>query len=454
AWLESLGEFHMAFGLDRVQEVLRRLGNPEACAPVIHVAGTNGKGATCAYASAILRAMGKHVGLYTSPHLSRPNERIAVDGRPIDDDSFAAAVTAVRAVADDPGQGQVELTFFEVLTCAAFVAFREAKVEVMVIEVGLGGRLDATNVVDPAVSVVTSIARDHVAVLGESIEERAGEKAAIVKPGKPAICTARDPAAAAVIGGRAREVSSPFYRLGRELLVTAGADRTGETFAIETSQPAPSLFVSGCRLSALGTHLRDDAAGAALAVKIVFPDVAPAQIVAGLAQAKWPGRGEVVHRNAPEDVDIVLDGAHNGGAAAALARALAGEGEPARDGAPRAEPRRTAVLFASMKDKEQVPVFEALASLSPVAVRTVSLGMSRSAEATALAEEGRGIFAARGCADVEAAVDRGTTDGSVQGALDETIRAVGPGGRVVVTGSLYLVGRVRERLLGAPQEIG
>lgn len=453
AWLDSLGEFHMAFGLDRVQETLRRLGNPERCAPAIHVAGTNGKGATCAYASAILRTMGVHVGLYTSPHLSRPNERISIDGRPIDDETFARVVTRVHDVADDPDQGQVELTFFEVLTCAAFFAFAEAGVQAMVIEVGLGGRLDATNVIEPVVAVVTSLSRDHVNVLGESIEERAVEKAAIVKAGRPAICTARDSAAAAVVGARAREVRSAFYRIGRELLVTAGADRTGETFAIETSQPAPSLFVSGCRLPGLNSHLRDDAAGASLAVKILRPEVTPAQIVEGLAQARWPGRGEVVRREAPEDVDIILDGAHNGGAAAALARALGAEaGGDVRPEA-RPEVRRTAIVFASMKDKEHVPVFEALAALSPVSVRMLSLGMSRSADAVTLADEARPIFLARGGADIEPAAGA-TADEAIRGALGDAIALVGPGGRVVVTGSLYLVGRAREMLSGLPEEIG
>lgn len=461
AWLDSLGEFHMAFGLDRVQEVLRRLGSPERCAPAIHVAGTNGKGATSAYASAILRAAGKRVGLYTSPHLSCPNERIAVDGSPVDDDAFATAVSAVHDAAEDGAQGVVELTFFEVMTCAAFVAFRAASVEAMVLEVGLGGRLDATNVVEPAVAVVTSIARDHVEILGDSIEERAGEKAGIVKAGRPAICTARDPAAAAVIGARAREVSAPFWRIGRELLVKDGSDRTGGSFSIETSQPAPSLFVSGCRLTALGAHFRDDAAGAALAAKVLYPELAAPQIVAGLAGAHWPGRGEVIPTR--EGVDVILDGAHNPGAAAALVRALAAqpanaaaasaraenEAPPVEEAAPQPPVRPTVILFASMKDKEHAPIFESLAALAPLAVRTLSASTTRSADPAALAEIARTVLAPRGCDDVAPG-----GEATLEAELAAAIRRAGPGGRVLVTGSLYLVGRVREALLGPPAEIG
>lgn len=423
-WLDSLGEFHMAFGLDRVRAVLDRMGSPECAAPAVHIAGTNGKGITAAYASGILRAAGRRVGLYTSPHLSRPNERIAIDGRPLDDEGFAVSVSAVYEAAESIG---VEMTFFEVLTASAFHAFREAGVDAMVLETGLGGRLDATNVLAaPAVCAVTEIALDHEAVLGDTIEAIAAEKAGIVKPSRPLLLGVRDEAARAVVAGRARALDAP--------VALAGTD-----FSWQDDPADPSRFVvaaagrrvPGCRVAAFGKEPRDAAAMAAAAACALDDAIAPEVIARGLADAVWPGRREIV---VADGLRLVLDGAHNPGAARSLAAAL-----PAVLGG-----RPPVVLFASMADKAHRPVVEALAGMKPAFMIATSVGMARSAEPAALAALGR----AAGIGRVEAIVDaREAFARAAQEAREAD--AV-----LLVTGSLYLVGAVRERLLGPPGRIG
>ncbi|MCM2334774.1 MAG: Mur ligase family protein, partial [Anaeromyxobacteraceae bacterium] len=194
-YLEALSPLSMRFGLERVERALDALGRPERAAPALHVAGTNGKGSTCAMAAAALRAAGLRTGLYTSPHLVAFNERIQVDGVPIGDAALAAAVQAVRSACPwhEAGAPEERLTYFEVATLAAFVHFAAARVEVMVVEVGLGGRLDATNALRPAVAAVARIGLDHTRLLGATIAEVAREKAGIFKPGVPAVLHAVQP---------------------------------------------------------------------------------------------------------------------------------------------------------------------------------------------------------------------------------------------------------------------
>ena len=186
-YLEALSPLAMRFGLQRMARALDDLGHPERVAPILHVAGTNGKGSTCAMAAAALGAAGHRTGLYTSPHLERFNERIAVDGEPISDAALAEAVAEVRAACPwhDGGEPEDRLSYFEFATLAALVHFAHARVGVMVLEVGLGGRLDATNAVTPAVTAVAAIGLDHTQWLGDTVEAVAREKAGIFKAGRP-----------------------------------------------------------------------------------------------------------------------------------------------------------------------------------------------------------------------------------------------------------------------------
>ncbi|MDK2927514.1 MAG: dihydrofolate synthase / folylpolyglutamate synthase, partial [Bacillota bacterium] len=199
-WLESLARFGSRPGLERIERLLALLGHPEQGLKVIHVAGTNGKGSVCAFISAVLAAAGYRTGLYTSPHLVEYTERFQVNGREVAPDELAALLTRVRAAAEAvAAAGGGQATEFEVLTAAAFLYFARERVDYLVLEVGLGGRLDATNVVEPQVAVITHISYDHVAVLGRTLTEIAREKAGIIKPGRPVVLAPQEDEAARVI---------------------------------------------------------------------------------------------------------------------------------------------------------------------------------------------------------------------------------------------------------------
>lgn len=424
AWLDSLGEFHMELGLDRVRTVLAHLDHPErAGGETIHVAGTNGKGMTCAFAASILRHAGFLVGLYTSPHLSRPNERIAIAGRPIGDEAFARAISGARIASESTG---ARLTFFEAMTVAAFLAFRDAKVDARVIEVGLGGRLDATNVVEPAVTVITSIALDHTAVLGSSIEAIAAEKAGILKAARPVVTTAHHPDAVRVIEETARALGSMAYHV-REGGTPGWDGGAGNTAALETIRLHDRHLVEGPRgipLAFRGTHVRDAAAAAATAVHLCVGEIRAATIRSGLELAAWPGRAEQI------SASVLLDGGHNPDAARALASI-----QPFRGAS------RRVLLFAAMADKDRSGILRALAATGPTHLVCTSAGTARSATARMLAEDARSVFADR--AVIEAVDD-------IPAAWKRALEHAGETGNVLVTGSLYLVGRVRELVTGGP----
>jgi len=428
-WLESLGEFHMEFGLDRVRTVLAALGNPERCAPAIHVAGTNGKGMTCAIASAALRYHRVRVGLYTSPHLSRPNERIAIAGTPIDDAGFAAALTAVRSALDST---KIALTYFEAITCAAFVAFRDAAVQAMVIEVGLGGRLDATNVIDPAVCVITSVALDHTAILGATVEEIAAEKAGIVKSGRPVVIPANDPVIRRAVEAKAH--GGKIWTCGETGEVgwkVLPGKSPGLRLPGELEPPRGTSFVSS------SDTFHEAAAMAGVAVRLFDASLQYDTITLAYQYARWPGRNELAGWVRPGGKyvrQVMLDGGHNPAAAAAVAKQLIhGEGPHV-------------LLFAAMVDKDRLGMLRAHATRSPGAVVCTSAGTARSATARHVAEEARMVF---GDTIPIEAVER------IEDALDRAAELVSPTAGILVTGSLYLVGRVREIVTGGPPtEIG
>jgi dihydrofolate synthase/folylpolyglutamate synthase len=316
-------------GLETAAELLRDLGNPQDAMLAIHVAGTNGKGSVCAMIGSILRRAGLRTGLYTSPHLVRFNERVRVDGAEVGDAELAALLDATEAAAGRmrARTGGRDATFFEFTTALALEHFRRRGVRMAVLETGMGGRLDATNVVQPLVSVITSIALDHAPYLGETVAQIAFEKAGIIKPGRPVVCGDLPEDAAEVVARTARERGSPLH-LARDLVRVARKRQTldGQVVAIETGGgPLPPLT-----LPLLGPH---QLANCALAVAVVdhvrescglsIPDEA---IREGLAATDWPGRCHVVSRDPP----VLLDGAHNPDAAAALRKALAelGGGRP------------------------------------------------------------------------------------------------------------------------------
>lgn len=311
------------FDLARVETLLEALGRPHRAYRVLHIAGTKGKGSTAALMAAALQAEGYRVGLYTSPHLEDFAERIQVDGRPIPHAHLPGVVARLKpCTARIPG-----LTTFELITAAAFLYFADQGVDVAVVEVGLGGRLDATNVVHPLVSVITPISYDHTAILGNTLEAIAGEKAGIIKPSVPVVMAPQPPEARQRIAAVAAEREAPLIEVGRDWLYAPVArSLDGQVLFVwhAAEQPLVDAFVESggfqeweptrLRIPLLGPHQVVNAATAYAALQTARRQglaLSQEAIRRGFAAARWPGRFEVLHRNPP----LVVDGAHNRAAA-------------------------------------------------------------------------------------------------------------------------------------------
>ncbi|HET9929944.1 MAG TPA: folylpolyglutamate synthase/dihydrofolate synthase family protein [Polyangiaceae bacterium] len=383
-------------GLERMQAACARFGNPERSFTSVHVAGTNGKGTVCAFVSSMARSAGLRVGTYTSPHLHRFAERIAIDGAPIEDDLLVSVLNRVMDAATD-------LTFFEVATLAAFLAFKEAGVQLAVLEVGLGGRLDATNVIPPPrVAAITRVAFDHMAELGDTLGKIAFEKAGIIKPGSAVVLGKLHPEARAVIEPRVAEVGARLVALG-------------------SPEPIAGAPLAYPRIALLGSNL-------AVAVTIGRElGWAPEVLAQGVENTVWPGRNELLHRNG-QDLTL-LDCAHNPDGAVALSHAL----DP--------------TVLAEVESRREIAlVFGALSTKNWRA-------MLRRLEQVA----GQRIYVA---APISKAVDpremlavsNGEVAASVEQALTRARELVGPKGVVVVAGSTFLVGAARALLLNLPTD--
>ncbi len=334
--------------LDRMRALLDRLGNPQDRLRIIHVAGTKGKGSTSAMLASVLRRAGYRTGLFTSPHLCRVEERFQVDGAPIAAGELTVLLNEVRRAVD--GLRRPAITFFEAATAVGFLHFLRRRVDAAIMEVGLGGRFDSTNVCRPAVAVITSISLDHVRQLGDRVAMIAMEKAGIVKPGRPTLSGATAAEARPVIERICRERASPLRQLGVDFhydyepgRISARSDQPARV-RVRTRRVWPWM-----ELSLLGAH---QAANAALAVACVeqlraerwtIPDAA---VSAGLAATDWPARMEVVGRRPL----VVLDCAHNTASADAVVRTL-GESFP---------PCRRLLIFAGSNDKDLAGMFRIL----------------------------------------------------------------------------------------------
>jgi dihydrofolate synthase / folylpolyglutamate synthase len=406
ARLEPLG---MRLGLEPFRRLLAALGDPHLGVPAVLVAGTNGKGSTAALLAAIGCAAGYRTGLYTSPHLEEPRERIRVDGLALPSLELDRLLDAVvQAAPEEPP------TPFEALTAAAFLAFAEAGVELAVLEVGLGGRLDATNVVIPALSLVTEIALDHREHLGATVEAIAAEKAGILRPGVPALAWVTDPAAAAALARVAGEQGVELELLPEAWQVETVASGPGGQ-RVRLSGPTGSRQLA---LPFAGAHQLGNLALAVAAAEDLtvsgWPRLVDA-IARGVAGCRWPGRLESVAL--PGGRRVVLDGAHNPHAAQALAAALGAEREP------------WALVFGALADKD---VAAMAAVLAPRAA-AIFLAPPENPRALPLA-----ALAAL------PPLRRGAQAGDAGAALAAAL--AGPHPAVVVTGSLYLVGEARRWL--------
>ncbi|MCC6995644.1 MAG: bifunctional folylpolyglutamate synthase/dihydrofolate synthase [Deltaproteobacteria bacterium] len=430
--LFGLRRFGMELGLERMQRVLGRLGDPQRCAPLVHVAGSNGKGSTAAFTESLLCALGRRPGLFTSPHLLRFTERFRIAGVEASQDAVVAAADKVRRALGEP------LTFFEYATAIGFVLFADAGVDCMVIEVGLGGRLDATNAADGAVQVVTGIALDHVAQLGGTLGEIAREKAGIFRAGRTALVAlpAAEPGRAevrAALSQAARAAGARLAVLGEDFglrpwggdgallyhgLLAAPSDEAALEMAARPRFPVGAL---GLR----GAHQRGNAALALAAAgelgRVMGFAVDEEACDAGLATVRWPGRLERV-AEAPE---VWVDAAHNPDGAAALAAAV-------RAGDAGAGP--LTLVLGALDDKDAAGIARVLA---PLAARVI---VTRPASPRALAPEL--LAAALPGADVVIMAAPGA-------ALDAArAHAAGDGGWVLVAGSIFLVASARAQLLG------
>ncbi len=418
AVLQARQETRIALGLDRVRVHLARLGNPQDKPLVFHVAGTNGKGSTCAMLACVLREAGYRTGLYCSPHLFEPRERIQIDGRWITRGDFARLLArALEADADST------LTYFELLTSVAFQYFADKGVEVAVLETGLGGRLDATNVVDaPLAAVITSIDFDHMQFLGKTLAEIAGEKAGIFKAGCPAITPSLAPAALRVAKARAAAVGAPLTVVGRPLPVRRVDWARGRQILVEGRRELA--------LSLLGARQGFNAAlvKAALAAASARVEVSAQAWARGLAKTRWPGRFEL--RRAGRGRLAILDGAHNPEAARNLA-ATWGASPWAR--------RPARWILGVMKDKDAAGILKPLRRhlQDVVTVRPPSPRAMDAAELAALVRRA-------------APRARVTIESDLEKALAAWRRGPAPS-TAVVGGSFYLVGQAEKLLGGVPR---
>ena len=401
--------------LDRMRALCAALGDPQdKLPPVVHVAGTNGKGSTVALIRAIAEAAGLRVHAYTSPHLVRFNERIRLAGTLIGDDQLNAVLDRIEAVSG-------EATVFESTTAAALLAMSETPADLAIIEVGLGGSLDATNVIDrPLLSVITPVDLDHAEFLGDKIDGVAAEKAGILKAGARGVIARQSEAVMAVIERRAAEVGSPLTVMGVDF--DAWAERGGLVYQDQErflDLPAPALS---------GPHQFDNA-GVAVAAALEL-DLPEAAIAEGLKAVRWPARmqrltaGPYAEKAQGFDAELWLDGGHNPHAGRAMARTLAERQARA--------PRPLALIVAMLANKDAGGFFEALKGIDAQVFTVGFDGAAADPAALAAVARGRG-FGAMAAGSVDEALDRALALGA---------------GRVVICGSLYLAGEV----LGASRE--
>lgn len=416
-YMQNLAKFGYNFGLGRITELLRRFDNPHLKLRVVHVGGTNGKGSTSAMICSILRESGYRAGLYTSPHLHSYTERFCINGQRIPEQAVAGLIAELRPQLDDMVRNGFEHpTEFEVGTALAFIYFYREKVDFLVLEVGLGGAIDSTNVVVPALAVITNVAMDHMEYLGNTVREIASVKAGIIKKGIPLV-TAAGGEALEVILERSRDLGVPVITVGRDVgwrEVKHGLD--GQCLDIYGLKGEyKNVFIP-----LLGRHQQVNAATAVAAVE-VLEEInllrSHCNIEGGLARTVWPARLETVCRKPT----VIIDVAHNYDGAVSLRRAI-NEYFPGR---------RTVLVLGMLGDKERSKVVAELAPLAAAVVVTRP-NSPRAGDWQLLADEARKY------------VDRVDTVEIITDAVRAGMAAAGPDDLVVITGSFYMVAEARE----------
>src|SRR5689334_23143422 len=408
------------FDLENISVLAERLGRPDRAYPSAHIAGTNGKGSTAAFLESILRHAGFRAGLNTSPHLERINERIRIDGEEISDESFAAIFTRIQAVIEEllaARKLRAHPTYFECVTAMAFECFARERVGFGVFEVGLGGRLDATNILSPTVTVITRIDFDHENFLGHSLKEIAGEKAGILKPEVPVILAEQRPEAGEVILARARELRCPVIETEREFQITQESSQNGFFRARVTElSSGDSLEVAPALPGRF--QLQNAVNAVAVARQLVRRGfrISGDDIMEGISKTVWPGRLERLQSNP----DVYLDGAHNPGAARELAQFLAQNFAG----------RKIWLIYGALRDKA---VDEVAGQIFPHAAEVIFTEprTSRAISAPRLAE-----IASHHAPSFKVI-------SNAEQALDQALAEAAPEDAIFITGSLYLVGQLR-----------
>jgi dihydrofolate synthase / folylpolyglutamate synthase len=405
----------MHLGLHRTRAMMQALGDPQDKYPSIHIAGTNGKGSVAAMSESILRHARLATGLYTSPHLVRVEERIRINGRQISPRRFSSLATRIRGTEASLLANKTldrPLTTFEFLTCCAFLSFAEGKVDIAIFEVGLGGKLDATNIVHPLVSVITGISLDHQNYLGRTLTKIAGEKAGIIKKGVPVISACRTPAPRRVICSQAKELQSPLLEVGRDAVIRNLRELRGRySFDLRT----PLREYRNLRLSLAGEHQTRNAALAVMAVEALksFP-IKIADIRSGLADTGWSGRLDEYRCRRR----TLLDGAHNPEGAQLL-----------RDFLIREKEREVHLVFGVVRDKNIKGIGSAIFPIA-TSIHLTPLKNTRSADPGDVAELHKRYHS------------RMRIHSTMREALHSAWKECPASGLVVVTGSLYLVGEL------------
>ena len=418
-YLDSLGKFGIKLGMERIEGLLRELGNPEQKIKTVHVTGTNGKGSVSSMIANILRAANLKVGKFTSPHLVKYNERIVIGGEDISDESFAALLTIVKKAADSiVAKGVCEQpTQFEILTAAAFLHFALENVDYAVIEVGMGGLWDSTNVITPVVSVITNVSLDHTDRCGATVERIAMQKAGIIKENVPVVTAAEGDDALGPIKAVAMFKQAKLYIYGRAFWGTeVESSMDGQTFTLHAGE----YYSSDYTIKLPGEHQIANTSVAVVAAKLISKQderINELALHLGVSNTVWPGRLERISQGP----DVILDGAHNPAGAAALRKALDKY---------YADQKRIFV-FGMMGDKDMTNVIKTL--IRPLDM--VYAVRADSGDRAAAAEELAGLIGPQALA-----VD------SVAAAYEAAVNEAGEDGVVCVCGSLYLVGSFKEML--------
>lgn len=418
-YIETIPKFTVKHPPEHTRELLSRLGNPQEGIKIIHVAGTNGKGSVCAYLNAMLLAGGKKTGLFTSPHLVRINERFQINGEDVSDEQFLDAFLKVEKAAKEyEAEGEGHPSYFETLFLMGMLIFKEAGVEYLVMETGLGGRLDATNVVEkPLACIITSISRDHTEYLGDTLEAIAGEKAGIIKAGVPVIYDASQPGPASVIAAKAKEMGSPAWPMEPSFYEMKTQSREGITFTFaypggekaELAIPYVAKYqMMNASLAFYMMHILQD-----------VHDIPKNVLAEGLSKIKWPCRMEMA---AP---GVIIDGAHNEDG---IAQFVSTAGYFAKE-------NEITILFTAVTDKHYHEMIgEICEGIHPSHVVATQIDGSRVVPAEVLAED----FRKAGCTDVCAEPEIGA-------AYEKALGKKGSG-MLFCVGSLYLAGELKAYL--------